>query len=230
VLSGAGDEGRARRALRSAGDLLVRERDALVLLLAPPFDGSETDPGYIRAYPQGVRENGGQYTHAAAWLGWAHALLGDADEAERILRLLNPIHHDRRYLLEPYVLAGDVYGAPPYVGRGGWSWYTGAAAWTWRLGVERILGLRREGGALRVDPCIPRDWPSFEAWVRSDGTTLHVVVTNPEHVSRGIAEVTIDGVPRDATRPLLVGTGAREVRVRLGQASAARTASLRAAI
>ena len=149
------------------------------------------DPGYIRAYPPGIRENGGQYTHAATWLGWAYAALGDGARAERIFRILNPILRARtreeadRYRVEPYVLAGDVYGAAPWVGRGGWTWYTGAAAWLWRLGVEGILGLRKEDGELRIDPCIPPAWKGFEAWVRLGGQQVHVVVENPDAVAQG---------------------------------------------
>ncbi|MGZ6143444.1 MAG: GH36-type glycosyl hydrolase domain-containing protein, partial [Myxococcales bacterium] len=217
VLSGAAGEERARVALRSAGEQLVREEDRLVLLLTPPFDNTPHNPGYIRAYPPGVRENGGQYTHAATWLGFAHAALGDGAGAERIFRLLNPALRTgtaaeaERYRTEPYVLAGDVYGAPPWVGRGGWTWYTGAAGWAYRLGVEAILGLRREAGALRVDPCIPPSWTGFEAWVGE----LHVVVENPGGVSRGVASITLDGAPLQSSLVPLA-PGRHEVRVRLG--------------
>jgi cyclic beta-1,2-glucan synthetase len=220
----AGAEGRALLAVRAADDQLVRETDRLVLLLAPPFDTTRHDPGYIRGYPPGIRENGGQYTHGATWLGWAHASLGDGEGAERIFRLLNPILHattreaSERYRIEPYVLAGDIYGAPPWVGRGGWSWYTGAAAWEFRLGVEGILGLLKQEGELRIDPCIPPAWKGFEAWVRLGAQHVHVVVENPDAVSRGIATITLDGSPQGSNRirldPAL--TGKHEVRVRLG--------------
>jgi cyclic beta-1,2-glucan synthetase len=224
VLSGAADATRGRRAVHMADDVLVREADRLVLLLWPPFDGTKHDPGYIAAYPPGVRENGGQYTHAATWLGWAHAKLGDGDAAERIMRLLNPVLHAstsesaKHYQVEPYVLAGDVYGIAPYVGRGGWTWYTGAAAWGWRLGVEAILGLRREPELLRVDPCVPRHWPGFEAWLRVGSETLHVVVDNPERVSSGVSSMIVDGalVESNGVRLSPGETRAREVRVRLG--------------
>lgn len=224
VLSGGADEARGRRAVRRADDMLVREADRLVLLLWPPFDGTKHDPGYIAAYPPGVRENGGQYTHAATWLGWAHAELGDGDRAERIMRLLNPVLHAstaeaaEHYEVEPYVLAGDVYGIAPYVGRGGWTWYTGAAAWMWRLGVEAILGLRRESDTLRIDPCVPQRWPGFEAWFRVGSETLHVVVDNPEGVSSGVRSMTVDGAEVDSNGVRLSPgeTRAREIRVRLG--------------
>ncbi|CAN5925688.1 hypothetical protein BH11MYX4_BH11MYX4_14230 [soil metagenome] len=224
VLSGAADSKRARAALHAADERLVREEDRLLLLLTPPFDSTAHDPGYIRAYPPGVRENGGQYTHAATWLGWAYAKLGDGERAERVFRLLNPVLRSRtgaevdRYRVEPYVLAADVYAVAPWVGRGGWTWYTGAAAWAWRLGVEGILGLRREDGMLRIDPCIPPTWKGFEAWIRVAGQEVHVVVENPDAVSTGVATVTFDGAPLDSSRIKLdpAATGTREVRVRLG--------------
>jgi cyclic beta-1,2-glucan synthetase len=228
-----GDRARAMRALASASDVLVNERDRLVLLLTPPFDTAAHDPGYIRAYPPGVRENGGQYTHAAAWLGWAYAALGDGDSAERLFRFLNPVlrtstdEETLRYRIEPYVLAGDVYSAWPFVGRGGWSWYTGAAAWTWRLGVEAILGIHREAGTLCIDPCIPSAWRSFEAWITDGGEEFHVIVENPSGVSTGIASTTIDGVRAERPRLRVTGRGegghrTHEVRIRLGVRDAAR--------
>ena len=210
VLGGSPDRERSERAMRSAEQELVREKERLVLLLAPPFHGGLHHPGYIEAYPPGVRENGGQYTHAATWMGFAHAKLGDGTAAERIFRLLNPILRstDRAladtYRIEPYVLAGDVYGAAPLTARGGWSWYTGSSAWMWRLGVESILGLSYEHGQLRVDPCIPAEWPGFEAKIRVRGEELHVVVENPHHVTHGVAKLTRLG---------------REIRVTLGAAA-----------
>ena len=192
---------RARAALRAASGQLVRPEPRLVLLLAPPFDVTVHDPGYIRAYPPGVRENGGQYTHAATWLGWAYARLRDGAEATRIFRLLNPLLHASRgadcehYRVEPYVLAGDICGCQPWEGRGGWTWYTGGAAWAYRLGVEAILGLQKEDGGLRIEPCIPPEWSGFEAWVRLEDEEIHVTVENPGAVSRGVAAITVDGVP-----------------------------------
>ena len=221
--------GRARLAVRAADEQLVREADKLVLLLAPPFESTRHDPGYIGAYPPGIRENGGQYTHAATWLGWAYADLGDGERAERIFRILNPIlrastrEESNHYRVEPYVLAGDVYGAPPWVGRGGWTWYTGAAAWAWRLGVEGVLGLRKEEGKLRIDPCIPPAWKGFEAWVRMGRQHVHVVVENPDAVSSGVATATLDGAPLDSNwiqlDPRVIGE--HEVRVRLGKGRSA---------
>jgi cyclic beta-1,2-glucan synthetase len=223
VLSSAAAPERARRALAAAERELVREDERLVRLLWPPFDATPREPGYIKAYPPGVRENGGQYTHAAAWLGWAFAGLGDGDRAARVFRLINPIHRTAdpvdalRYEREPYVIAADVGSVAPHVGRGGWSWYTGAAAWTWRLGVEAILGLRLREGGLVIDPCLPRDWGSFEAEIRGPAGTLLVRVEDPEHVGRGVLEISVDGVPHEAT-PLAFPTDGslRKVHVRLG--------------
>jgi cyclic beta-1,2-glucan synthetase len=208
----------------AADDQLVREADRLVLLCTPPFDSTVHDPGYIRAYPPGVRENGGQYTHASTWLGWAHAALGDGERATRIFRLLNPILRSdtaaasSRYRVEPYVLAADVYSCAPWVGRGGWTWYTGSAAWMWRLGIEAILGLRRTEGELAIDPCIPPAWAGFEAWVQIGNRRVHVVVENPDRVASGIVAMTLDGAVVDAHRIRLDrdAEGVHEVRVRLG--------------
>jgi cyclic beta-1,2-glucan synthetase len=209
VLSGAADPERARRAMRSVLDRLVREEDRLVLLLEPPFDRSLPSPGYIRAYPPGVRENGGQYTHAAVWVAWAAAVLGDGDRAGALFRLLNPVLRvaDRsraeRYRVEPYVIAADVYGVAPHTGRGGWTWYTGSAAWLWRLGVEAILGVGRSGDHLVLRPCIPSGWREYALTYRFGRTTLHVRVENPDGASGEVAEVRLDGRPlADARIPL----------------------------
>ena len=225
------DDTRARDAVRAADDQLVRDVDRLVLLFWPPFDSSTLhDPGYVRAYPPGVRENGGQYTHAAAWLGFAHAALADGERAERMFRLLNPVlrartpHDAARYRIEPYVLAGDIYSCPPWVGRGGWSWYTGAAAWTWRLGVEAILGLRLEDGNLRISPCIPATWIGFEAWVTLGRERLHIVVENSSHPAGDTAATFVAGAESShLIRLNPSATGCRDVRVRL--AAGARPAS-----
>jgi cellobiose phosphorylase len=228
VLSEAVDPARATQALRSADEMLVKEKERLVLVLDPPFEGGRHNPGYIKAYPPGVRENGGQYTHAATWLGFAHAAAGDGAHAERVFRLLNPILHApsaaeaEHYRIEPYALAGDVYGAAPFTGRGGWSWYTGAAAWMWRLGIEAILGLRKEEGALRVDPCIPPHWPGFEATVRLGAQECHVVVDNTNGAGRGVVAITLDGVAL-ASPVVKMGSGPsrRELRIVLGSAAKA---------
>jgi cyclic beta-1,2-glucan synthetase len=227
VLSRRPDEridARAKAAVRAADDQLVREAERLVLLFWPPYDKTLHDPGYVRAYPPGIRENGGQYTHAATWLGWAYAAMGDGEHAERIFRLLNPILRTTtgadvaRYRVEPYALAADIYSCPPWTGRGGWTWYTGAAAWLWRLGVEAILGLRKEAGALTIDPRIPPTWTGFEAWVRLGSQRVHIIVDNPRGVASGVATMTLDGSVLASNRVALDPdvSGTHEVYVQLG--------------
>jgi cyclic beta-1,2-glucan synthetase len=223
VLSCAANRERAARAMDAVRQHLVRPDDGLILLLDPPFAGGGRDPGYIAAYPPGIRENGGQYTHAAMWALRALVELGAVDEAVDLFQRLLPINHalDRdgvaRYRTEPYVLASDVYAAPPWTGRGGWTWYTGAAGWAYRLGIEAILGLRRCDGVWSVDPHIPATWPGFELVVRDGATVLHVVVENPRGVTRGIAQALFDGRPFDPPRLPCVRDGrTHEVRLTLG--------------
>jgi len=203
---------------------LVRRDDALVLLFTPPFDKTEHDPGYIKGYLPGVRENGGQYTHAALWSVIAWAARGDGDRAGEVFSLLNPIHHSDsterrdRYKVEPYVIAADVYAVAPHVGRGGWTWYTGSAVWMHRAGVEWILGLRRRGNVLHVDPCVPRGWSGFTAAVRSGRSVWNVRVENPAGVSRGVASLTIDGREAEPSQgiPLTDDGAVHSIDVRLG--------------
>jgi cyclic beta-1,2-glucan synthetase len=186
-----------------------------VQLFTPAFDRTPKDPGYIKAYPPGLRENGGQYTHAAMWTTLAFALLGDGDRAAELFSLLNPIHHanDRdgveRYKVEPYVVCADVYSVPPHVGRGGWTWYTGSAAWMYRTAVEGILGLRLRGETLVLDPCIPRAWAGFEFSLKVGSSRYRVGVKNPRGVNRGIAKVLLDGqeVPGTACEIRLIDDG-----------------------
>ena len=225
VLSGAARPARAAQAMEAVDRELILPNDRLALLFTPPFDHSALDPGYIKGYPPGLRENGGQYTHAALWSVMAFARLGEGDKAAALFGLLNPINHARtrtdmyRYKVEPYVVAADVYAAPGHVGRGGWTWYTGSAGWMQRAGVENILGLRIEGGLLHLDPCIPGSWPRFEIALRHGASRYEVVVENPKGVQRGVAVAELDGVAITA-RPLSVpliddGAGHRLV-VRLG--------------
>ena len=204
---------------------------SLLLLLAPPFDRTDLDPGYIRAYPPGVRENGGQYTHGAVWGAWAFAELGEGDLAVELLRLLLPVERAgtpegaERYRVEPYAAAADVYGVAPHAGRGGWTWYTGAAAWLWRFGIEAVLGLRRRGDVLELAPCIARDWPGFEAEVRAGGAVYDIRVVNPDRVCRGVREVELDGRRLDAPRvPLRDDGGRHRVVVRMGSPAEAAAA------
>ena len=199
VISGAAEPARAERAMAAVGRKLIRSDDRLALLFAPPFDTSSPDPGYIKGYPPGIRENGGQYTHAAVWSVMALAALGQGDQAGDLFALLNPINHARsrsevhRYKVEPYVVAADIYANPQHAGRGGWTWYTGSAGWLQRAGVESILGLRLEGDVLRLDPCIPKTWPGFEMTVRYGSARYEIEVKNPDGVCRGIMAATVDG-------------------------------------
>jgi cyclic beta-1,2-glucan synthetase len=199
VISGAAERPRAERAMQAVDKYLVKRDEQLVLLFTPPFDRALPDPGYIKSYPGGIRENGGQYTHAAAWAVYAFAKLGDGDKAFELLSLLNPINHAstpagvERYKVEPYVIAADVYSMPPHVGRGGWTWYTGSAGWTYRVALERVLGFRVQGSALLLDPCIPRAWRGYEISFRHGGSRYEVGVENPLGVCRGILAVKLDG-------------------------------------
>jgi cyclic beta-1,2-glucan synthetase len=199
VLSGAADRTRTVTAMASLEKHLIRRDDGLALLFSPPFDKTPRDPGYIKGYPPGLRENGGQYSHAAMWAVLAFAKLGEGSKAGGLFARLNPINHARTpeevecYKVEPYVIAADVYSVTPHVGRGGWTWYTGAAGWMYRAGIEGILGLRREGPFLVVDPCIPATWPGFEAVVSIASTHYAIRVDAPSQCHRGVSAVTLDG-------------------------------------
>src|SRR5207247_2008847 len=200
VLSGAVPIRFAERAMDAVRTFLVARGSQTLLLLHPPFDRSAQDPGYIKGYPPGVRENGGQYTHAAVWVVMALARMGCGDEVAELFNMLNPINHTRtgagvdRYKAEPYVVAGDVYARAPHAGRGGWSWYTGAAAWMYRAGLERILGLRRRGATFSIDPCIPSFWSTYEIVWRYRGTRYEIAVANPERKCGGVICAELDGV------------------------------------
>jgi cyclic beta-1,2-glucan synthetase len=199
VLSGAADLTHAEQAMAAVDQYLIRRGDGLVLLFTPPFDHSDVDPGYVKGYLPGIRENGGQYTHGAIWSVLAFAALGDGDRAGELFSLLNPINHAStragvlRYKVEPYVMAADVYAEPPHVGRGGWTWYTGSAGWMYQAGVESILGFRLRGATLELNPCIPRAWPGFEINFRYHSARYEIVVDNPHGVSRGVVSVDLDG-------------------------------------
>ena len=224
VIHGGATDGRARRAMESVEEYLVHRGDGLVLLFDPPFDEWEVDPGYIKGYLPGVRENGGQYTHAAVWCAIAFATLGDGDRAGELFGLLNPINHAstragiHRYRVEPYVAAADVYSKAPHVGRGGWTWYTGSAGWMYRAGVEWILGFRLRGARLVIDPCIPRAWGEFEIAFRYHSSRYEIRVSNPNAVSRGVVSLEMDGAVLSHGDGLdLVDDGStHEVRVTLG--------------
>jgi cyclic beta-1,2-glucan synthetase len=225
VLSGAAAKDRAVLAMNAVERVLIRRDPSLALLFAPPFDKTALDPGYIKGYPPGIRENGGQYTHAALWSAMAFAALGEGDKAFGLFSSLNPINRARsrsevhRYKVEPYVVAADVYAAAPHMGRGGWTWYTGSAGWMQRAGIESILGLRLHGAFLYLDPCIPKNWPTFELVVHQQSGRYEITVDNLAGVGRGVCFAELDGM-EIADRPLRVriaNDGAvHHLRVRLG--------------
>jgi cyclic beta-1,2-glucan synthetase len=199
VLSEAANSERAFQAMESVYQILVRQTDQMILLFTPPFNKTSHDPGYIKGYAPGVRENGGQYTHAATWVVWAFAKLGHGGRAEALFRLLNPVYHAdtpekvAHYKVEPYCIAADVYGVPPHTGMGGWTWYTGSSGWMYRLGIEAILGISKQGNVLKVDPCIPKIWPGFKITYWFGATCYAITVENPESVNRGVVQVLLDG-------------------------------------
>ena len=224
VISGAADQHRAVRSMAAVEEYLIRRGDGLVILFTPPFDKSKLDPGYIKGYVPGVRENGGQYTHAALWTLIAFAMLGDGERAGELFSLLNPINHAstraglHKYKVEPYVAAGDVYAVPPHTGRGGWTWYTGSASWMYRAGLESILGFKLRGDRLQIDPCVPRWWREFEITYRRGRTTYRIKVENPLAFHRGVAAVELDGTSQTLDEILLVDDGqTHTVRVLLGE-------------
>ncbi len=225
VLSGAADPDRARQAMASLERHLVRPEDGIALLFTPPFDHTPNDPGYIKGYPPGLRENGGQYSHAAMWAILAWAQLGEGRKAADLLTLVNPINHGRtpeevaRYKVEPYVVAADVYSVAPHVGRGGWTWYTGSGAWMYRAGLEGILGIVRRGDFFTVTPCLPPDWPGFECTLRSGETRYAIHVVNAAGSQDSALQGAIDGVPASIVEdsihaPLDGRTHRLEIRVR----------------
>jgi len=226
VISAVAPADHAARAMASLERHLLRADDQLLLVLTPPFDRPAVDPGYIAGYPPGIRENGGQYTHAAMWAVLAFTALGDGDKAGALFAMLNPINHARtradveRYKVEPYVVVADIYSTPPHVGRGGWSWYTGSAGWMQRVGVEGILGLRIRGASLLIDPCIPHDWPGFTATITWRSARYTITVENPGQVGKGVRSLTLDGtkLPPGATVLLADDGGQHMVGVTLGSA------------
>ena len=199
VISGAGETGRTRLAMAAVDQRLVRRDAGLIQLFDPPFDKSPLNPGYIKCYTPGVRENGGQYTHAAIWTAMAFAQMGDSERAWELFNLLNPVHHGNSperiaiYKVEPYVVAADVYGVAPHIGRGGWTWYTGSASWMYRLLIETLLGVNLEGDRLRLAPKMPEDWPVFIIHYRFRQTVYHITITRIKSISDEKAQLTLDG-------------------------------------
>ena len=210
VISALGEPARASAAMAAVDTQLLNRAVALAQLFTPPFDRTTQDPGYVKGYPPGIRENGGQYTHAAAWSVIAFARLGQGDKAAQLYSLLNPINHSnsrtglRRYKVEPYVMAADVYAAPQHIGRGGWTWYTGAAGWMYQAGLEAMLGFRKQGSLLLLNPCIPAAWPAYEISFRFASSRYEIRVRNPDGVSNGVVQALLDGVPLATTGSISV--------------------------
>ncbi len=208
VLSGAGDAARTNAAMEAVDERLVRRDHALIQLLDPPLDSSDLNPGYIKGYVPGVRENGGQYTHAAIWAAMAFAKSGDSRRAWELTSMINPVNHAMTqegvatYKVEPYVVAADVYALSPHTGRGGWTWYTGSAGWMYRLIMESLLGLRLEVDTLRFEPCLPDEWDAFTIHYRYRETVYHIAIRRMP--AGGGAGVILDGVPSGGTAIQLV--------------------------
>ena len=216
MLSGAGDAAHARTAMDAVDRMLVRRDASLVQLLEPPFDHFEPDPGYIKGYLPGVRENGAQYTHAAVWVAMAFAALGDAARAWDLFTMLDPVNHSRSpdavatWMTEPYVMASDVYSRTPHVGRGGWTWYTGSAGWMYRLVVESLLGLHVEAGMLEIAPCMPPGWAKFAIRYRHHDTCYRIAVRRLD-AGQGATRITVDGAECDGARIPLANDGREHV-------------------
>jgi cyclic beta-1,2-glucan synthetase len=225
VISGGAERVRASRAMASVDQQLIRRPEGLVLLFTPPFDRTTENPGYIKGYPPGIRENGGQYTHAAVWTMLGFAALGDGDKAAELFEMLNPINRAnsrvnvQRYKTEPYAVAGDVSSEPPHKGRGGWTWYTGSAGWLYRGGLEWILGFRLRGKTLSIDPCIPARWRGYSITFRYHSAVYEIKVENPQGVCRGVTRSEVDGVAtaQPGTIPLDAARGIHAVRIVLGE-------------
>ena len=236
VLSGAGEAGRSRMAMEAVDKRLVRRDHALIQLLDPPFDKSALNPGYIKGYVPGVRENGGQYTHAAVWTAMAFAALGDSARAWELFEMINPVNHASSeaavavYKVEPYVVAADVYAVAPHIGRGGWTWYTGSAGWMYRLIVESLLGLKVDADKLRFAPCLPVDWEMFKLHYRYRETVYHISVFQM-HVADDEIHVTMDGVEQqDDFIPLVDDRKEHAVVVRIHRAQTGSKLALEAVV
>jgi cyclic beta-1,2-glucan synthetase len=223
AISGVADPSRVGSAMHSVDEQLVHDKDGVILLFTPPFDKGKLQPGYIKGYVPGVRENGGQYTHAATWLVLAAAIQGRGQRAFELFDLLNPVKHATdpesvaRYKVEPYVVAADIYGRPPHTGRGGWTWYTGSASWLFRVGLEAVLGFHLKGALLAIDPKIPGSWPGFEIVYRHGSSRYRIEVQNPDGVETGVQSATLDGQGVDPSAIPLVDDGVEhEVVIKMG--------------
>ncbi|NLL51781.1 MAG: hypothetical protein GX248_03645, partial [Peptococcaceae bacterium] len=207
---GGSRENRIKDAMLAMERYLWNKEEAIFKLFTPPFDKSEKNPGYIKGYIPGVRENGGQYTHAAIWAVLALAKLKEKDKALQLFNMLNPINHSRtpievaKYKVEPYVMTADVYAVEPNVGRGGWSWYTGAAGWMYQAAIEGILGLEIKGDKLFIEPCVPNNWKEFEIYYRYKNSPYNIKV----HLKNlPQEEIILDGVKQKGFPVILVDDG-----------------------
>ncbi|CCQ97400.1 membrane hypothetical protein [[Clostridium] ultunense Esp] len=213
VISTIGDRERIKKALKSVENYLINEEEGIIALLTPPFDTTDQEPGYIKSYVPGIRENGGQYTHAATWVVKAFAMLGEGDKAYKLFSLINPINHSRtpieanKYKVEPYVVAADVYTNPQHLGRGGWTWYTGSSGWMYTVGLEDILGFRVIKDRLYIDPCIPKDWEGFRIEFRYNNTKYDIEIINPKGINNGVKCLMVDGVSIDNKYIQLIDDG-----------------------
>ena len=232
VISGMGDPARSTQALQAVEEYLVKDNSnsngneggyGSVLLFTPAFDKTPHDPGYIKGYVPGVRENGGQYTHGSLWMPLAYAMRGEGGKACRLLRLMNPIEHAREpqgvmhYKVEPYVVVADIYALKGQEGRGGWSWYTGSAGWMYRVWIESVLGLQKRGETLTLNPSVPAEWDGFTLRYRHGGSLYTICVENPGHVEHGVGLLQLDGVTLDNKLVSLLDDGKEHiVRVVLG--------------
>ncbi len=223
VMTQGAPEDRQKKAIQSVEKHLVDQEARIIKLFTPPFDETKHDPGYIKGYPPGVRENGGQYTHAAVWAVWAQTVLGQGNKAFDQFMFLNPLTHSQDidaanlYSVEPYCVAADVYSTSPFTGRGGWTWYTGSSGWLYRLGTEAMLGFQMKGDHFAINPCIPSEWAGYQMVFRKDGSTYHIKVKNPEGVEHGVKQIYLDGEELQENRiPLNNNPSEHEIVVVMG--------------
>ena len=220
VISNAGDNDKKYICMESLENHLVDKENGIIKLLDPPFENSKLEPGYIKTYMPGTRENGGQYTHGAIWAVIAEAMLGFGDKASELFRMINPIEHSKtkeeanKYKVEPYVVAADVYGQRNLAGRGGWTWYTGSASWMYEAGIHYILGLTIEDGFLSINPCIPKDWKEYKIRYKYENTVYNILVKNPNSKNTGVEQMSVNGrVIEDKKIKLIKDDGINDIEI-----------------
>lgn len=200
VISGAADNDKKYISMESLENHLIDRENGIIKLLDPPFNKTKMEPGYIKSYLPGVRENGGQYTHAAMWVIYAYTKLGFGDKALELYRMINPIEHSRtkdearKYKVEPYVIPADIYSAENLVGRGGWTWYTGSSSWFYKIGIENILGLKIINNVLKIEPCIPKDWKEYSIKYRYKNSIYNIRVKNENSKNIGVQKIYMNGL------------------------------------